>query len=288
MREERRTKLMVLGLVMVAAIAIIIMIVMLINHQGKINLHNKIGETVEGSLTQDENVELSAKELRSAIDFINTLPMQLNFLKKSFNSEEELSNEERLQLTLAYMHKNKKWQKIAEGEKSIDEIEETSLSLKNIFGKEITITGNNAITFFDRIGAARVNYENGKYQFEYNDANVQVNRDYSRYVKSTVQGDTYYIYLKQGYIEQKVNGKEPTESIDADATVTYYLRNYTDGSSIFFYQNKASQVLENYNFENKLKTEYGIFAEKMQTYEYGLKKDASGQYYLVSFKIVSD
>lgn len=294
MEEEKKNT--IVAMIIIASIIVVTTVLIIMILTEKKEEHNDTEENITNNLQQQTNnngitnepekipVEVESQELSEAINFINTLPMHLNFMNTSFNSVEELTNEQKIQLVLAYAYKNDKWKEIQNGESIEYQINPDDLKTEDIFGENISFTNQGVNVYIDSNTEKNIIYKNGVYTFSLKLKNDIVN-NYSRVYRTKVENDVYYIYLKQGYIMQTINGKTDIIDVKPTDTIEYSLKQYTDNSTIFSYKNEASQVYETYNFEDALRNNYTSFSNKMKTYEYALKKDAKGNFYLSGFKI---
>lgn len=233
------------------------------------DLANKVTEKVYSDRVEYEDIT-------AGLSFLGDLPIHFNIINKYFSNFDNLSQEEKEEIVLGYVVKNRYGlyecgSSVANKEYlCIDKDDLNSEELLSIFNSKFNFKSNEVKLYLDDYGASsiRVDNSNTAYRVVLNNDYSNSYRLYSEFYKYKKEKDVYIFYLYQGYYMG--NCKKGEELV---------LYDFMTGEEV--YTNKC-------NGNNNFEVAPGDKIDKLQLYKYELKKDDNGKFYLYGYNPVNN
>ncbi len=215
-----------------------------------------------------DNSEYS--NITAGVSLIDTLPIQFNISNEYFSGFDNLSNDKRESILMAYLLKNKINTYLCGDGKDIC-INKESLQdnlLFKTFNTNTEFHSNTIRLYIDDYGNYNINStSNSPYYRLVLGTNNHNYRKYSKFAKYREEKDLYIFYMYEGYYNGNCINGEKLELFD-----------FMTGDVVY------TDVCNGYNnFEKQPINEY----KKLQLYKYELKKNESGEFYLYGYNPVN-
>ena len=214
-------------------------------------------------------------DTNEGVDYINSLPIHFNIINKYFSDINNLSQEEKEQIVLAYAIKNKYGMYNCGPNNSNSDylcIDKDTLNSKELLDKfklDFTFKSNRIDIYVDDYGTYSVTSqeESNTYKIVLNKSNNKLFRLYSSLSHYEKSGDKYLFYMTQGYYMGNCNKGEELELYD-----------FMTGKSVY------SSECNDKNYFNKPPKNI----EDLQVYKYELLKDDNNNFYLYGYNPVNE
>ena len=210
-------------------------------------------------------------DIQEGIDFIKKMPIQFNITNEYFSNFDNLEEEARETIIMAYAIKNHyKTYKCSAGSNSIC-IDKESLQENTLLEKFHTKTNfilNNIKLYIDDYGAYTITTSKTAKYYKVTLENDNKNyRKYSKFSHFKQKEDKYVFYFYEGY----------------------YRGNCTDGENLELYDFMNGKVIytNTCNGNNEFVEDPAEKIESLQMYKYELKKDENDKFYLSGYNPVS-
>lgn len=210
--------------------------------------------------------------INDGLKIINSLPIQFNISNKYFSNFDNLPEETRQSIILAYTIKNNiATYSCGTSQTSIciDKDQIAKSGVLDVFNSETKLVANNIKLYIDNYGNYNVNTSNTSTYYKvnldnYNDSENY--RKYSKFYKYKEEKDLYIFYVYEGY----------------------YNGNCLTGEAITLYDFLTGKEVFNGICNNKVFLEEPTEElDKLQLYKYELKKDKDGNLYLYGYNPVN-
>lgn len=213
-------------------------------------------------------------DINEGIKFIEKLPIQFNILNKYFSNINNLSQEDKEQILIAYAVKNR-FKQFDCGPSTntikyncVKTEDLNSKELQKIFNMNLTFKNSKINIYIDDYGASELSNKNDKDIYEYV-VNITNNKNYRLYTKFDrfkQEKDSYIFYVYQGYINANTSAGEKLSVYD------FMTGNpvYTDASN--GYNDFIDAPIKN--------------IKNLQKYKYELRKHKDNTYYLYAYNPV--
>ena len=211
--------------------------------------------------------------INNGLTLINSLPIQFNITNKYFSDFDNLPEESRQSIIIAYSIKNNIATYscgINQDSICIDKDQIKKEGVLDIFNSKTELIATNIKIYIDNYGNHNVNTSNTStfYRVSLDDSNKTENyRKYSKFYKYKESKDLYIFYMYEGYY----NGNcIPGETIS--------LYDFITGKEVY-----TGVCNEKHGFKEEPDKEL----EKLQIYKYELKKDDNNNLYLYGYNPVN-
>lgn len=204
--------------------------------------------------------------IQEGIDFIKKLPIQFNITNKFFSSFDNLDDETRESIILAYAIKNK--YKTYNCDEGIC-INKDSLNADDILEKFNTkkkIKLDNIKLYVDDYGAYDVKAKNNTYKIQLDSDNKKY-RKYSSFSHYKEENGMYIFYFYEGFFKANCYKGEKLDLYD-----------FITGEVVYS---------NNCNGFNEFSIDPADNVKKLQLYKYELKKDENGKFYISGYNPVN-
>ena len=210
--------------------------------------------------------------INDGLKIINSLPIQFNISNKYFSNFDNLPEETRQSIILAYTIKNNiATYSCGTNQTSIciDKDQIAKSGVLDVFNSETKLVANNIKLYIDNYGNYNVNTSNTSTYYKvnldnYNDSENY--RKYSKFYKYKEKKDLYIFYVYEGY----------------------YNGNCLTGEAITLYDFLTGKEVFNGICNNKVFLEEPTEElNKLQLYKYEFKKDKDGNLYLYGYNPVN-
>lgn len=214
-------------------------------------------------------------DVTEGIALIKTLPIHFNIINKYFSDINNLSQEEKEEIVMAYVIKNR-YNLYECGPSNntnqylcVDKYKLISTELLEKFNMKLTFKSKNIKLYVDDYGAyiATTTESANNYKIVLNSENNQLYRIYSRFSHYKKKKDIYSFYMYQGYYNGNcVKDKE------------LILYDFMSGKEVY---------KDTCNGNQEFTVDPGKNIEKLQLYKYELKKDQNNKFYLYGYNPVN-
>lgn len=207
-------------------------------------------------------------DINDGLSLINELPIQVNIQNEYFSGFDNLSDNVRESIAMAYLVKNKiNTYQCGTGREICIDKSKLSDSIAKIFNTKTKIDSNNIELYVDDYGNHSANSTNDStyYRMLLDDDNNYY-RKYSKFEKYKQEKDLYIFYVYEGYYKGNCIKDEKLELFD-----------FMTGDSIYVDKCNQSNGFVNEPNEN---------VKKLQLYKYELKKDENNDFYLYGYNPV--
>ena len=210
--------------------------------------------------------------INEGLNIINTLPIQVNISNKYFSNFDNLPEETRQSIILAYTIKNNiATYKCGTKETSIciDKEQVEKEGVLSIFNSQTKLVANNIKVYIDNYGNYNINSSNTSTYYkvnldDYNNNNENYKK-YSKFYKYKEEKDLYIFYVYEGY----------------------YKGNCLTGESITLYDFiTGKEVFNGICSDKSFLEEPTEELDKLQLYKYEFKKDSDNKLYLYGYNPV--
>ena len=213
---------------------------------------------------------LEYSNINAGLSIINALPIQFNISNEYFSGFDNLSNEKRESILMAYLLKNKIYTYQCGNGKDIC-INKESLQdsvLAKTFNTKTEFNSSNIKLYVDDYGNYSINSTTNSpyYRLALGDNNHSY-RKYSKFAKYREEKDMYIFYVYEGYYSGNCLKGEKLELFD-----------FMSGDVIY-----TNTCNGNNDFEVQPKEEF----KNLQLYKYELKKNEDGEFYLYGYNPVN-
>ena len=208
--------------------------------------------------------------INSGLELINELPIQFNILNEYFSGFDNLKQETRESILMAYVLKNKiATYKCGSGQSvCIDKSSLKDSIISAIFNTKTEISSNIIKLYLDDYGKHNVNSTNNSpYYRVVLDGDNHNYRKYSKFAKYREEKDMYIFYVYEGYYNRNCSKGDVLELYDFMTGDVVYT-DKCDGHNQF--QNPPEEEVKN-----------------LQLYKYELKKNEDGEFYLYGYNPVN-
>lgn len=215
------------------------------------------------------------QNVSEGLSFIEKLPIHFNIINKYFSDLNHLSLQEKEEIVMAYVIKNR-YNLYDCGPSSniskylcVDKDILNSKSLLERFGLDMKFESNNIDIYVDDFGPYKVTTDKNKkyYQIVLDNTNSKMYRIYTRFSHYKQKGDLYTYYVYQGY----------------------YNGNCIKNSELLLYDFMSGDAVykDTCNGNQDFTVDPGEKVESLQLYKYELKKDKNGNFYLYGYNPVN-
>lgn len=223
-----------------------------------------------------ENYKYSDKDeysnISNGLNLINSLPIQFNISNKYFSNFDNLPEETRQSIILAYTIKNNiATYSCGQNQNSIciDKEKVEKSEVIDIFNTQTKLAATNIKLYIDNYGNYNVNSSSTSTYYKVNLDNyneTEKYKKYSKFYKYKEEKDLYIFYVYEGYYKGNcLTGESIT------------LHDFITGKEIY------TGICDNKNFLEEPTEEL----EKLQLYKYELKKDENNKLYLYGYNPVN-
>ena len=208
--------------------------------------------------------------IQEGIDFLNKMPIQFNITNEYFSNFDNLSEETRQTILIAYAIKNRfKTYTCGNGDSSLcinkESLQEDSLLEK--FHTKTKFTMKAIKLYVDDYGVYNVNLRNNEKTYKVSLEKDNHNyRKYSKFARYREKDDIFIFYLYEGYYKGNCQKEEPLELYD-----------FLTGKVIY------TGVC---NGNNEFTVDPADNLKELQMYKYELKRDENDKYYLKGYNPV--
>lgn len=209
------------------------------------------------------------------IAFIKSLPIHLNIINKYFSNINNLKQEEKEEILLAYSLKNNYNLYDCGPSNNIKKylcIDKNNLQAKELqekFNIQLTFTSSNIKLYVDDYGmyTAMTDKNSSYYKITLDNTNNKLYRIYSEFSHYKQNKDIYTFYLYQGY----------------------YNGNCLKNTELKLYDFMSGKVVykDTCNGNQEFTVDPGKNINKLQLYKYELKKDQNNKFYLYGYNPVN-
>ena len=211
--------------------------------------------------------------INEGLSIINSLPIQINISNKYFSNFDNLPEETRQSIILAYTIKNNiATYKCGTKETSIciDKKQVEKSTALDIFNSQTKLVANNIKLYIDNYGNYTINSSNTSTYYKVNLDDYNENENYKKYTKFykyKEENDLYIFYVYEGYYKSNCLTGE-----------SIILHDFITGKEVYKGICDNNSFLEEPNEELK----------KLQLYKYELKKDDNNKLYLYGYNPVKN
>ncbi len=261
----KEKKMFILSIVLMAISGILLFTALLYY-----DLSDKIKEYKYSDLEEYENI-------KQGLDYIDHLPIHFNIINKYFSDLNNLKQEEKEEIVLAYVIKNKyKTYECGPSNNSteylcVNKEDLNSHDLLDKFGLKFKFKSTDIKIYVDDYGTYSVKTtDNSKYyQIVLNNMNNNLYRMYTKFSHYKESNHKYTFYVYQGYYAGNCKKDSSLELYDFMSGKAVY-KNTCNGNQNFVIEPNKKSI------------------KKLQLYKYELKKDKNGNFYLFGYNPVND
>lgn len=216
------------------------------------------------------------EDVRMGLDFLDKIPIHFNVINKYFSNMNNLQQEEKEEILMAYAIKNNYKLYDCGPSNSItkylcinkdDLISDTLLSKFNL---NLNLKSDSLKIYVDDYGVYTItsNKESSFYKIVLDNSNNNLYREYFKFDHYKKVKDSYLFYIYQGYFKGNCKKGEDLDLYD-----------FMSGKIV--YSDKC-------NGNNNFSLDPTDNIKKLQLYKYELKKDKAGNFYLYGYNPVND
>lgn len=209
-------------------------------------------------------------DINQGLSLINTLPIQFNIVNEYFSNFDNLSNDKRESILMAYILKNKinTYDCGTGNDICIDKKSLENSTIMKMFNTQTEFSSNIIKLYVDDYGHHSINSSNNStYYRVVLDNDNHYYRKYSKFAKYKEEKDLYIFYMYEGYYRGNCKEGEKLELFD-----------FITGNVVY-----TGTCDGNNGFETQPEEEI----TNLQLYKYELKKNEDGEFYLYGYNPVN-